>query len=158
MHLQILRNPNLIKYSDINIIFRCKQFPADYICGYWESLACVYLLETEGTPPGFSLRLHLPTKTAARDRTATEIFQHRNSVLHHQFLSDPGFIGCGRASCDIIMKKYLKRIQYFSEKSLEKYEHYRDVHPEYSWNFTRKIISATFPQFYKDNSSATFPK
>ena len=24
----------------------CKVFPADHICGYWENLACVFMLET----------------------------------------------------------------------------------------------------------------
>ena len=169
----------------------CKVFPADHICGYWENLACVFMLETgtfnseyrntiflhckiapkpvfieasDGDEElGFSLRLRVPTWWVVPTRTEwvrwpSKIFQHRNSVLPRQFLADQNG-GCdSRGHCDIFMKKYLKRAKYFSEKSLENFEIFADVHPKYSWNLTGKKISAEFSRFYKDNSTARFSK
>ena len=112
---------------------------------------------------GFSLRLRVPTWWVVPTRTEwvrwpSKIFQHRNSVLPRQFLADQNG-GCdSRGHCDIFMKKYLKRAKYFSEKSLENFEIFADVHPKYSWNLTGKKISAEFSRFYKDNSTARFSK
>ena len=104
----------------------------------------------------FRHRLVLPTN-------GESLGQHRKSVLNPRVLEDLDF-QCDARTCQTDLEKYLRRVGYFSEESLEPYRSFSEsfdvseFHPDLTWKTTGQFLSFTILHFFKDSSPASFKR